>query len=55
MRRRSRLWWYRRFRRAYRKHGVTIKTRRETFSDACFSRRVMAPGEQRTLRPIGKP
>jgi len=56
MRRRSRWWWYRRFRRAYKKHGVIDHpagySRGQTWKDAQYARRAMPPAEQRALGPI---
>lgn len=49
---RSRLWWYRRMRRAYRNHGVTIKNRRETWADAMYARRNMDYAKQQALGPL---
>lgn len=53
--RRSRIWWYRRMRKAYRLHGVTIRNRRQTWEDAMFARRMMEPMEQWLLGPLRGP
>lgn len=53
MRRRSRLWWYLRFRRAYKKHGIPkFYSRREVWEHALIGRRKMDPAEQRKLKKI---
>lgn len=56
-RRRSRLWWYLRMRRAYRLHGVLKHgySRKRTWEDAQFGRRLMDPERQWTLGPIKGP
>lgn len=53
MKRRSRLWWYRRLRRAYKKHGADVG-RRTVWSEAGYSRRMMEPERQWELQPIKK-
>lgn len=55
MRPRSRLWWYRRFRRAYRLHGVLPYSRRRTWDDARVARRSMPAARQRQLPPVTGP
>ena len=54
MKPRGRLWWYLRMRRAYRKHGVTIKEPSETWAEAMFARKMMPPDEQRNLHPLSE-
>ena len=49
---RSRLWWYRRMRRAYKKHGVLPYSRRKTWWEAGFAKRQMPVAEQHKLEPI---
>jgi hypothetical protein len=48
----SRLWWYFRFRRAYRNHGVIGKTRKSTWQDARIAAQGMPIDEQWLLRPL---
>jgi hypothetical protein len=52
---RSRLWWFMRFVRAYRKHGVYDSHYgiRKTWDDAMYARRVMPAKDQRLLGPLG--
>lgn len=52
---RSMLWWYRRLRRAYSLHGVTIRNRRQTWDDARIARKGMPADKQRSLPPIRGP
>lgn len=49
------VWWYRRFRKAYSLHGVTIKNRRQTWADARIAREGMPADRQRSLGPIKGP
>jgi hypothetical protein len=49
--RRSRLWWYRRMRRSYKKHGVD-EPRAKTWQYATWARRTMPAKEQWTLKRI---
>lgn len=55
MKPRSRLWWYRRLRSAYRLHGCLPYSRRETWAEARYSQRAVPVERQRSLPPIRGP